>query len=190
MAFDRMLEPCAPIPLGEFFLEDRRFCAVYFLYYRGEVVYVGQSRTLKLRIDEHLAQRTKEFDAVAFIRCPFNRLTEVEARFIRELAPKHNNCRLTKRVREKDSWRLDRSRKGYRRSKFEGVPTDKIEFVDASQCHIEERDIGEFMQVSDKDAAAWVQAGKIRNTSIMGLFEFMARNHREVGAAQDRFSEL
>lgn len=105
MAYDTLPEPCAPIQLGQFFLEDRRHPAVYFLYHEGTVVYVGQSRTLKWRIDCHMAEAVKEFDAVAFIRCTIDQLLSIEGQYIRKLAPRYNACLLANGVRSRKPWR-------------------------------------------------------------------------------------
>lgn len=92
--------PCEPIRLGDFFLEDHRFSAVYFLYDRGVLVYVGQSTTLRWWIETHLTEATKTFDAVAYIRCTSDRLTAIEAHYIRRLVPKYNACSIARKARD------------------------------------------------------------------------------------------
>lgn len=193
MALGHIPKPCEPIELGEFLVDARKFPAVYFLYHRGEVVYVGQSRTLTLRVEGHLSEAAKVFDAVAFIRCHFNQLTRIEGHYIRALAPKYNNCSLSKKVRERESWKLIPNRRHLRRSKFEAPFPDgpaQIEFIDAAECIIPDSDIGEFLQVRDRAAAEWRSDGKIRDTSIIGLLTFVAANHRDVSRAQDDFEQL
>lgn len=193
MAIRSIPQPGDLIHLGDFYLEDRRHPAVYFLYHRGEVVYVGQSRTLKLRIDEHIVEGVKTFDAIAFIRCTVDRLTEIESYYIRALAPKYNKCGIAAKARERASWKLPENRKGYRRAKFEGPPYkpgDKIELIAAEECVIDMRDVGEFLQVSDRDVAKWEKDGLLADNSLLGLLTFVAKNSRSVGAAQDRFEQL
>lgn len=190
MASDRFPQPCEPVPLGEFLLQNNRFCAVYFLYHRGEVVYVGQSRTLKHRIDEHLTAGAKVFDEVAFIKCPFNHLSKIENHYIRFLAPKYNQCGLSKKVRLREAWRAEERRKPYGRSKFDTPITGDTQLVDARECHIDERDLGQFFGVSDKDAAVWVKEGMITGTSVVDLLLFAGRNSREFRFAQEKFDSL
>jgi hypothetical protein len=100
MAHKSMPRPGDPIQLGEFFLEDRRFPAVYFLYNREKVVYVGQSRTLKWRIETHLSEGIKRFDAVAFIPCTIDRLLSIETHYIRKLLPQYNHCGVASSARQ------------------------------------------------------------------------------------------
>lgn len=192
MVYHLVPEPCDPIELGDFFLEDRWFCAVYFLYHRGEVVYVGQSRTLKLRIDGHISEGVKVFDAVAFIRCDFRELTRIEGHYIRELAPKYNKCAITRKARERESWKQVGNLKHYRRSRFDAPldPNAEMVLIDAAECIIEERDIGEFLNVSDREAFEWREDGLIKGTSVLDLLRFMYANSREVRKAQDRFELL
>lgn len=193
MSIRDVFKPCEPIRLGEFLLEDRRFCAVYFLYHRGDVVYVGQSRTLKSRIDEHLSQGVKVFDSVAFIRCGFNRLTEIESYYIRELAPKYNNCKITKKARERESWKHESNRRHYRRSRFER-PLDRNaepKFVAASECIIHPTDVGEILGVCESDAITWRVDGKIKpGSSLLDLLHFAADNHHDVRKSQEKFEQL
>lgn len=63
---------------------------VYFLCNLGEVVYVGQSTSPKVRISTHLAEQVKVFDR-AFIRhCRPDELDELESFFIHALEPAYN----------------------------------------------------------------------------------------------------
>lgn len=192
MAYHPIPEPCEPIQLGEFFTEDRRFPAVYFLYHRGEVVYVGQSRTLKLRIDQHLSDMAKMFDAVAFIPCPFNRLNQLEAHYIKHLAPKYNSCGSAKKARDRHGWQgLESHRKDMRRSRFTGPaykPGDEIKTIDASEVIIAPHELGEFLGITESDAAELCK--EITDFSIPGIFLFAVRNSDRVTKAQERFEEL
>lgn len=196
MAYKNMPQPGDPIQLGEFLLEDSRFSAVYFLCYRGEVVYVGQSRTLKFRIEQHLDEGVKLFDAVAFVRCPFNRLTEVEAHYIRQMVPKHNACAVAKRVRERESWKSVKDRRRTKRAIRFVDPKDidpnaEIKFVDAAECIVPANEMGEFLNVSDRDVADWFSNGAlVEGMSIIDMFHFMMENSRKVSRAQDRFEQI
>ena len=195
MANGSMPQPGEPIQLGEFFLDDRRFPAVYFLCYRSEVVYVGQSRTLRARIDQHLEEGAKLFDAVAYIRCPFNRLTKIEGYYIRQMVPKYNACAIAKKVRERESWRSVKDRRTVRRQIQYVAPEDidptNIKFVDASKCIVPPNEMGEFLNVSDRDVAAWQASGALPgDMSIVDMLHFMAANSQEVRRAQDRFEQL
>lgn len=95
-----MDKPCDPIPVSDFFTEDRRFAAVYLLYRNGLIVYVGQSRTLLWRIEQHIAEAVKTFDAVAFVPCQVPQLNTVERRYIRKYAPQYNACSVAKKAKE------------------------------------------------------------------------------------------
>lgn len=196
MAFRQMPEPGDPIKLGEFMLGDHRFPAVYFLYRRGEVVYVGQSKTLKFRIEQHLTEGVKMFDAVAFARCSVNLLTKVEGHYIRELAPKYNACAIARKTRERASWHPpDRIMDGsdLRWTVLPGVNGEigDGKFINAADTFLHPDDLGEFIGVSDKDVAEWIESGELEeDSSPVDLLLFMARNHRAVGKAQQRFDEL
>lgn len=193
MAYRSLPVPCEPILLGEFLSGDYRHPAVYLLYFRGEVVYVGQSRTLKLRIDEHLVQGLKTFDAVAFVRCPFNRLNEVESHFIRELAPRYNNCATARKVRQRASWSTQRNRRELNRAMFADPQTldpDNLTFMDAKDCVLRPSEVGEFLGVTDKAASDWLDTGELSDTSLMGLLMFAAGNRHEVRKAQTYFENL
>jgi hypothetical protein len=105
-------EPGEPIKLGAFFLEDRRFPAVYFLYSHGLLVYVGQTRTLKFRVDNHFSTAAKVFDSIAFIRCTIDQLLRIESHYIRKFAPKYNACAIAQSVRENTPWRVTKPQGG------------------------------------------------------------------------------
>lgn len=63
---------------------------VYFLSKDGEIVYVGQSKSVGGRLRSH--RGTKEFDKVFAISVPAKRLNEVEGALIRLLNPKLNGA--------------------------------------------------------------------------------------------------
>jgi hypothetical protein len=106
MAYAQITEPCEPIQLGKFLLEETRFPAVYFLYHEGVVVYVGQSKTLRFRIEQHLTEGVKVFDAIAYIHCRVDQLMIIETDYITRLTPIYNACEVAKSVREGRPWRF------------------------------------------------------------------------------------
>lgn len=110
MAKGPLPQPGEPIQLGDFLLGDYRHPAVYFLHDEDEIVYVGQSTTLRWRIETHLGQGLKTFDAVSFIPCCVSRLLEIEAAYIRKLVPKYNQCTVSKSARTEASYMPDRIR--------------------------------------------------------------------------------
>jgi hypothetical protein len=65
---------------------------VYVLCYRGEAVYVGQSRRPLSRIGQHFNGYIR-FDRVYFIRCECDELAELESRMIHTLMPRLNKNR-------------------------------------------------------------------------------------------------
>jgi hypothetical protein len=64
-----------------------RRSGVYFLKLRGEIVYVGQSVNMFVRVNSHL---DKEFDEVLFFACEPHELNRWEGFFIRFLRPRLN----------------------------------------------------------------------------------------------------
>lgn len=179
---------CVPAPtaLGEFLLGDSRFPAIYFLFNRSEVVYVGQSNRLSRRIDQHIQDGVKTFDAVAYIPCKVNQLASLEAKFIRDLAPKYNACGLSNKVRERNSWRAARNRDlAHRHAPKPGEP---IQTIDASECIIPDAEIGEFLMIGDRDAKDW--SPLIADKSVAGLIKFAAQMHPNLSEAQKRYDDL
>lgn len=70
--------------------EAARIPAVYFLCHENEVVYVGQSRNVLLRIQAHDDDPDKIFDRAYMIRIPESELLKVEGHFIHLLNPTYN----------------------------------------------------------------------------------------------------
>jgi hypothetical protein len=70
--------------------EHRGFtgASVYFLIRGREVVYVGQTQELTLRVERH--RRDKHFDRVLYLRVPAQDLSRVEQAFLRALRPSLN----------------------------------------------------------------------------------------------------
>jgi hypothetical protein len=65
-------------------------CGIYFLKFDGEIVYVGQSRSVYGRISAHKGEGRKKFDKVIFMPCSENDLNDFEGFFINLLRPKYN----------------------------------------------------------------------------------------------------
>jgi predicted DNA-binding transcriptional regulator AlpA len=69
----------------------RSIPCVYFLISFGQIVYVGQSKCLPLRVGQH-KQSTKKapkknFDRVLFLRVPYEKLCDAESYYIKLLDP-------------------------------------------------------------------------------------------------------
>ena len=64
--------------------------SVYFLFDGGELVYIGQSRNVYGRINEHLKDRDKVFDAFAIFSVPSRELLDIEQANIDYYKPKYN----------------------------------------------------------------------------------------------------
>jgi hypothetical protein len=62
---------------------------VYFLIYRGKVVYIGKSTNVKRRISQHLLTN-KVFDNVSVHHVKYEDLTGLEGIYINALKPEHN----------------------------------------------------------------------------------------------------
>ena len=72
---------------------------IYFLHHKGQVVYVGQARSLRQRIGQHIGEGRKAFDAVSVIACDVDRLDALERRYIRQLLPRYNQCAVAKEAK-------------------------------------------------------------------------------------------
>lgn len=70
------------------FTHDREYprMGVYLLISAGRVVYVGQSKQIYYRLNQHVAAG-KEFDSVAIVRTPSLILEDVEAYYYRMFRP-------------------------------------------------------------------------------------------------------
>ena len=64
---------------------------VYFLLKGSEIVFVGQSTDVLIRIAQHWAQKEKQFDAYYIVECPVSEFNLVQAYFIYKFKPLHNN---------------------------------------------------------------------------------------------------
>jgi excinuclease UvrABC nuclease subunit len=92
------------VPLG--FVDGTALihCGVYILAWRGEVVYVGQSKKLSARINTHVYSRGKHrqqrldgrivkgvvFDQVWFRACAAHELDDLELELIQRYKPRYN----------------------------------------------------------------------------------------------------
>jgi hypothetical protein len=65
---------------------------VYFLIRQGEVVYVGKSIDVFTRIGRHRREGGAWFDSFNVIRCPVERLPELEERYILAFMPMMNTA--------------------------------------------------------------------------------------------------
>jgi len=65
---------------------------IYFLCKNDKVVYVGQAENVHQRLVEHM--RTKEFDAVFYLRVPAHKMNKIESALISYLKPEYNKSGL------------------------------------------------------------------------------------------------
>lgn len=63
-------------------------CGIYFLVSSGEIVYVGQSVNILVRLGAHIKE--KEFDSIAYLPAEAHELDFVESYFIHALRPRLN----------------------------------------------------------------------------------------------------
>jgi len=63
--------------------------AIYFLVFRGEVVYVGQTANVAVRVAHHAASN-KEFDEAWFLPMPISQLNQAEMAYIDLFTPRYN----------------------------------------------------------------------------------------------------
>jgi hypothetical protein len=79
-------------------IHDKFFC-VYFLLFRDEIVYVGQSGCIDARIAQHISVGDKLFDRVLWMSVDENDVDAYEGALIRALRPKHNAVRKSGQMR-------------------------------------------------------------------------------------------
>lgn len=75
------------VPVQRF--TEQRDGTIYFLCSSGKVVYVGQTKRLQARIEQHRKSK-KVFDSVFFVSCPAEDMDDMERSYIAELAPPYN----------------------------------------------------------------------------------------------------
>lgn len=63
---------------------------IYFLFRRGEVVYVGQSETICTRVAQHMADKKKVFDSYSWVRVKKDDLNFMETAYIQRFRPEDN----------------------------------------------------------------------------------------------------
>lgn len=71
-----------------FIKETKPKTAIYFLYLKNEIVYIGQSKNVEERVQSH--KKRFIFDSYSFIECDESELAKLEAELIFKYAPKHN----------------------------------------------------------------------------------------------------
>ena len=60
---------------------------IYFLIYKRQIIYIGKSRKLGIRIGQH---SDKKFDCIRLIECDSQKLDEYERRLIMKFKPSMN----------------------------------------------------------------------------------------------------
>ena len=71
---------------GDFTLDIKNMefgSGVYFLYNKGELVYIGKATNITRRIVDHVEEGTKEFDTVRYTKIPVDSITSVETELIK-----------------------------------------------------------------------------------------------------------
>lgn len=80
---------------------EQPVCGVYLLFKNDEVVYVGQSRNVYLRVVKHRDRRVGDFDSYTVIPCSESEMRMVEAYYIDLFKPPLNVV-LPKFYRDRD----------------------------------------------------------------------------------------
>ena len=93
-----------PKPDGMAQLAFANVCGIYFLWQGTKIVYVGQSRLIRLRILQHIDDGVKTFDGLSFIKCDPQALNRRERYFIEALIPRYNACKIANRARKDTPW--------------------------------------------------------------------------------------
>lgn len=60
---------------------------IYFLVHNAEIVYIGQSRDVLLRLSTHVREDKKIFTSFAVVEAPPEKLDDLEAKYIAKFAP-------------------------------------------------------------------------------------------------------
>lgn len=71
---------------------------VYFFWRHGKVIYVGQTKCLRLRINDHKAKSPFGLDKVSFLRVPIVDLQITEAYYIGICRPRMNRLKPHERL--------------------------------------------------------------------------------------------
>ena len=69
---------------------------IYFLFDRGNIVYVGKSLDIFVRIRTHYRDEAKVFDRWAYLKCPAEGLDEMEREYIELFQPYLNKVLIPK----------------------------------------------------------------------------------------------
>lgn len=64
--------------------------AVYFLYDKGKLVYIGQSVNVRQRVRTHRNEKIKVFNSFKILYCAQSKLTAMENLYIHLYFPKYN----------------------------------------------------------------------------------------------------
>ncbi len=72
---------------------------IYFLYKKNQLVYIGQSTDILLRIRNHFKE--KDFDNYSYFECEPSQLNEIERLFIEKYTPLLNKCLNIKERKER-----------------------------------------------------------------------------------------
>lgn len=69
-------------------------CGVYFLILDGEIVYVGQSVCVWVRVRTHQNEGRIKFNRMAYVKCEKEKLNVLESLYIHCYQPKHNGSNM------------------------------------------------------------------------------------------------
>lgn len=76
--------------LTEYDFNDGSYSFVYYLFYKGVLVYIGQAYDVGARCATH--RSNKKFDQVKYQKVPISEIDATEQREIREYSPVYNIC--------------------------------------------------------------------------------------------------
>lgn len=76
---------------------------VYFLWQGDVIVYVGQARSMRKRIGQHISEGRKAFDGISHQVYDESELLTIESQLIRVLAPKYNACSVARIAKQQDA---------------------------------------------------------------------------------------
>lgn len=79
----------------------RVVCGVYFLFHCKNLVYIGKSKDIDIRIRNHIAENVKIFDSWAYIEVDERLVDFVEIDLIRKHKTKYNKCWASKKRNRK-----------------------------------------------------------------------------------------
>jgi hypothetical protein len=72
---------------------------IYFLYDNNELVYIGKSTNIHIRINTH--RKNKQFDSYSILKCCEDDLKIYERILINKYLPKYNIDMVTKKIKNK-----------------------------------------------------------------------------------------